>query len=363
MIHLRSVQCPHCGAALKLVNDAEQVTCAYCGQTFLIERTQGAGERPGNADVRTRNAGARTNGAADPYGMDPAAAAAKRRRGSCVFLLLAVVVVFLAAGVVAVVRNALEGKYSQSGAEQLSGAETAVEEIDPFDGLEVSYEGISGSAYVTVRSSSKNPVIRALDFQAEPFRNLRTGDTVKVTVQANDDQTRESFENELAGKGVKLTAWSREYTVGELDRYADDFGALPQDVEEALRAQAVRTLAEQHTPGAKVAQTEDWTPVEAYLLNSKEDESNLLYYVCRAAFSTETGGETVVFNAVCFDRIVIKTDGSVGTSYRGSPGWNMTWLPGSNEYVNGFTSEEELFLQEIKAKESEYRYQTYEVKS
>lgn len=98
-----------------------------------------------------------------------------------------------------------------------------LQEIDPFENIEMQYEGVSpyGSAIVLQEGEMECP----MDFyyKVVPANELKNGDTITVTISDSDPV-------EAAMKaGYRLTSLEKEFTVSGLQYYAEKLSEVPED--------------------------------------------------------------------------------------------------------------------------------------
>ena len=156
--------------------------------------------------------------------------------------------------------------------------------FDPFEGVELIYDGISPNGYLSVSTENAPDVIRNLAFKPDRDGGLSNGDTVTVEVSAySADLNEYCIEN--FGKVPSQT--TKTYTVEGLDSYLMTAADVSDSGLALMKAQA------EDVYNAKIAQ--DWGDGETlqsfdyignYLLINKDsedswDSNNILYLVYR----------------------------------------------------------------------------------
>ncbi len=101
----------------------------------------------------------------------------------------------------------------------------AAKEVDPFEGVNVTFEGIAPNGTAKV-SSNNGSFYYSLDKSA----NLSNGDVVKVSI--GDDTSS------YISKGMIVNETEKEYTVEGLSAYAMKIDDIPQDVQDKMKQQA-----------------------------------------------------------------------------------------------------------------------------
>ncbi len=86
--------------------------------------------------------------------------------------------------------------------------------IDPFEGLEFTYDGISPDGSVEVSNNSTNDMIRRITYDVEPSYGLANGDEIVVTAYYDESYALEN--------GYDITQDSKTYQVEGLPYYMDE---------------------------------------------------------------------------------------------------------------------------------------------
>ena len=86
------------------------------------------------------------------------------------------------------------------------------ETLDPFAGVQVRTEGVSGSGRVSLVQNQLQPKLEGLvDFEIAQASGLANGDSVTVTVDADRD--------ELQARGIRLSSLEKDYTITGLQEW------------------------------------------------------------------------------------------------------------------------------------------------
>lgn len=104
-----------------------------------------------------------------------------------------------------------------------------LQELDPFEDIEVMYEGISSNASATVvqKGSEKHPI--DFYYQVDPNSGLKNGDKIIVSISGSN------VESEAIEEGYHLTNLEKEFTVNGLSHYAEKLSELPEDAIEEMK--------------------------------------------------------------------------------------------------------------------------------
>lgn len=212
---------------------------------------------------------------------------------------------------------------------------TATTKIDPFENLEVQYDGISPALKVSVNEGLlTEPVKGNVTFSVENTGTLKVGDTFKIQAKAG---------SQLAKKGYALDPTEKEYTVeaSEVDKYleaTDDVDLTPlndqlDDFVEASLSQYVGKDAQiLSILNVNFTIIFNWTTesidsiqrVAAYLANSKEEQVTdddegtpvvnryfALYKISMTGLGTYKDEEqTTSYLLVWCDNVISRSDGT-----------------------------------------------------
>lgn len=227
-------------------------------------------------------------------------------------------------------------EYTVSGLEEIS-------EIDIFENVKVKYDGMDGEGYVSGYECKDEDMEYYLS--AEPSTNLSVGD--KITVSVSQDYLDTYIEK--YGKSPKET--SKEFTVEELQHYAEKLDELPADIQTSAQ-EKVKEVAEDRISRIKVkAETDDVTYeyVGSYLQARKDMENYKSYnhinvYGLVYKITVKRNGETTVaYNSIEYLNIKVNGDDCDIDLSNYTTFENVTVQVGSLDYsLYGFDSLESL---------------------
>ncbi len=161
---------------------------------------------------------------------------------------------------------------------------TATTKIDPFENLEVQYDGISPALKVSVNEGLlTEPVKGNVTFSVENTGTLKVGDTFKIQAKAG---------SQLAKKGYALDPTEKEYTVeaSEVDMYLEatddaDLTPLNDQLDDFVEASLSQYVGKDSTEfflkthvgvgagfGWTTGSIDSIQQVAAYLASSKEEQ-------------------------------------------------------------------------------------------
>lgn len=159
-----------------------------------------------------------------------------------------------------------------------------VETFNPFENIKLVYSGVAPMGSVRVENQSDDEMIRNLDLSVTPCENLSNGDTITISIDAdNTDYLAETY-----GRVPSVT--EQEYVVDGLGSYVTSLAELPAETldqmksqsEDVIRAEAARSWDEH-------VSIDDMAYLGSYLLTAKSQEvsgaHNKIYmvYKIRAA--------------------------------------------------------------------------------
>lgn len=183
-----------------------------------------------------------------------------------------------------------------------------LEEIDPYEGLEVTFGGISPDGYVDYVYTGTSPYVSERSFIVDKDSNLKNGDTVTISIESYNEQI-------AAQSGYRLTETSKAFTVEGLDEYVQSYSEIPEEFLEYAKEEA------QDTINAYVAReySEECplTPIEyaGYIFNvAKEgkdaDWFNELYIIYRGTVSHNENEfhDTMVYYPVLYSDLLLSNN-------------------------------------------------------
>ena len=198
-----------------------------------------------------------------------------------------------------------------------------VEEFDPFESINVSFDGIAPNGTVTISSDQAD-----ISFTADKSSGLSNGDEVTVTAEPKYGMSEYSSEH-----GKVFSTTEKTYTVEGLAGYVTKLDDIPDDTKDKMKSQANDSIAASVTNWAEGNSLKKSEMVGYYFLTAKEGFSvshqNILYLVYKNT-STVTGvkagankdtkeetGEETYYTYCRFDDIMILPDGTCSVNLSG----------------------------------------------
>lgn len=181
--------------------------------------------------------------------------------------------------------------------------------LDPFEGVEVTFEGISPKAEAKIKGGNSN-----VKYTLDKTDNLKNDDKVTVTAELNASQK----------DNYTLTSSSKEFTVSDRPSYImklsdlsdEEVQTLSKKITDMLPAEAVRFGGE----GSKVNKVDFLGNINL----TKNNGNYRLYFVYKENVTFANEGETkdYIF-AAYYGRIYKEKDGTLNFD-DGKPGYNSS---------------------------------------
>ena len=245
--------------------------------------------------------------------------------------------------------------------------------FDPFDGIDVVFEGISSEGEASLTGSPVSAVAQELDYSLDKDDSLSNGDTVTVSVTYhNSDPTNYCIEN----YGLKPSSFTKTYTVEGLAKYVTSLSEITDESLTQMQQQAMDVLS------AYVANSwgedeifQNASYMGSYLLTTKNmdhsDVMNCIYlvYNVKVEHSYENGDK--VYNNVddiywyaAYSDLIANADGTITVdvlSYD-TPSNHVEFHPDPDRqfwywWYYGYATLEELFNDAVTTNLAEYNYE------
>ncbi|MBE5911693.1 zinc ribbon domain-containing protein [Pseudobutyrivibrio sp.] len=231
-----------------------------------------------------------------------------------------------------------------------------VTEIDPFEYVNVFFEGYSPNGSVEIQADGIED-IGALSYEADKTEGLANGDT--VTVKCTSEESRY---NEL---GYKFTQTSKEYTVEGLEAYVTS----PSEIDEAtlarLQEKALAEITDDLSYVTDLYEIEhtDYTYEGMVVLTGKEmgqwnknDNEVILIYSTTA--SCEDFETTTFYLPYRFEDVIKYEDGTI--DYQNDEAVyesNGDYYFGAGDYYKGYDDASTMFTELVRNNTDDYDYE------
>lgn len=294
--------CPKCGASMKLDSDKGSAVCEYCGHQILLEKEDTIEEIRKKAESKS-------------YGyhkgkLKAEAEAAKKEKFHGVKIAAIVIGVIVLIGFVSNV-----------------GAELSKPRINPFDCIEVSFEGKDGEgkAVINVINTPEEMDMNRIDFDISKRNYLFEGETISIQATSRD---------------YHLTEQTKVYTVEGLDEYLKDLENIPEEALEIIHMKAEARLELNLESSKNVGVFVDMKPVKLFLTTDGK-QTNELYDVFEVHFMTRTGEQTC-YALTCFDDVVIRDGEQVSIDMSTGMYLGHLYQVEGSLFITGYSSLEEV---------------------
>ena len=144
-----------------------------------------------------------------------------------------------------------------------------IQEIDPFEDLEIHFEGTSPNAYITVQNKATlNEAMNYVWFEIDRYDGYRLGDTVTVKVMGYDEETFQSL------YGVRFSQTEKDYTVEGVEAYITENEPLEESALSVMKQASEGYISEYFgdTGRAEYISASDVNYEGYYLLTNKADQ-------------------------------------------------------------------------------------------
>lgn len=239
-----------------------------------------------------------------------------------------------------------------------------VETIDAFEGITVSFEGMSGEGTASLDSSGSRA--SELEFQLDNEYNLSNGDVVTVSIYSPDGGDLSEY---CSQRGYIPSETSKEFTVEGLGEYLssaeqlsdDDIMKLKNEAESVLRAQQAEEMGDKE----KLVGFEYGGIYVLSERNGSQDPHNKLY-VIYTLNAKNPDGKSSVIQYCGYKNVIIESDGSITVDYNDvihptAGGWfsdgegdNVYTKEGGTYLYHGYASFDDFMQKKITAEEDQY---------
>ena len=208
--------------------------------------------------------------------------------------------------------------------------EETLNEIDPFDYLNIKYSGSNGEGIIDVeiKPNDKDIILQDFYIDISEKRGLSNDDKVKVNVSSS-----------------KYILKNREktFTVKGLDDYLTDAGVLSEDDIKIIKSAAKDNLAKATKNVKDTTKMTDRNFAKIYLL-SDGAKKNILYYVEKIDYKTKNNVDFSCYLVVYFKNAIIYHGDQPRLDYYSTSHTGGVLAIDDNRggYVNGYNSLEEV---------------------
>ena len=249
--------------------------------------------------------------------------------------------------------------------------------FDPFDGIEVTFEGIAPNGSADVNGEAKNKAAQDFRYDIDKYNGLSNGDTVTLTVSMYYDDPVEYCINNY---GLIPSPLEKTYTVEGLDSYIRSLSDVSEDSLKEMQSQA------EDIYNANVAQNwgdgetlKSLTYIGSYLLTNKNPDDywgsdNALYLVYRAQVNNYYSNDGDTYNEInniywytMYTNLLVNPDGVTTvdvSSYRNpsdrvtiDTGISSGWWSTKSWYYYGYSTLDELYKSVVASNADSYNHE------
>ncbi len=186
---------------------------------------------------------------------------------------------------------------------KVEGLEDALK-VDPFEGFEVTFSGISPGGKIEYNYNGTNPNISTYSFSPSQSYDLKNGDVVTVTYSFNEDS--------MLRQGIVITNQEKEYEVSGLDEYVQSYADLTDNFLNSMKSEAEDKIYSYVASNYNAANSMNDLSYAGYILNVSETTDiwfgsyNSLYLIYSGTVSNTDGSfpTTKVYYPVKFSNIL-----------------------------------------------------------
>lgn len=264
---IKDTTCPKCGAIMKMDSARENASCEYCGYHIVIENAQAKAYAYHKGKLQAQDE------------------ASRKKKYKKVMILAIIICIFVSMGIISAFSR-----------------EMSKPEVNPFDYIEVFFQGIDGRGEVSmdIKSGADGIDTGGIRFEISKERELMLGEN--ITIRATSEIYR-------------LSESSKVYKVEGLDEYLSDLKKIPADALALIHKRAETVLDTNLDTCKDVGVFTEMKPVKLFLLTDGK-QGNYLYDVFEAHFSVD-GEEQIYYVAACFSDVIVRAgnQASLNMSY------------------------------------------------
>ena len=194
--------------------------------------------------------------------------------------------------------------------------------FDPFEGIEVTFEGIAPNGYASMEGNPSEEAAQDLGYQFDKSDGLSNGDTVTIT--AYNMYGADTTDYCISTYGMVPESLTKTYTVSGLDSYVKAISEISDEELERMQNQAenvYRAAAAQSWDESE--NLKSFTYVGNYLLVNKDTDdywgsNNMLYLVYKArvedTYSKDDKTytkENDIYWYICYYDLIVDSDGDI----------------------------------------------------
>lgn len=241
--------------------------------------------------------------------------------------------------------------------------------FNPFDYVEVHFEGPSPYAHISVSTDSSLGCL-SNNIEYDSYRNFSEGEVLTLSIA--NISTVEAY---CEANNFTLGETTREYVVENVDRYIDSADEITQDMIDMMAAQGINIFYGK-------TEWDDNEVVDAitydgiYLLTQRYTNDlwsyyayNQCYIVYKVDITNDKDGSNTYYYYVMFENLYVKNDGTFivdmsqydatyGSGYWGYDSGNVVRFGDSGYWYAGYSSVDDFYKSEIMTNLTDYDFTT-----
>lgn len=298
------LNCPKCGAPINPDMEKDRCECKYCGHQMLIEKEDTLEEIAAKAQSKSYGYHKGKLQAEAEAGIIREGAVLQKK--SIQVALIIIIVLAVIGMATTMIKNFAKPR------------------INPFDYIEVSFQGTDGDGELVMQTISKDNVApHHIEYEISKAWDLMQGETISIVAASSEYRLTETF---------------KTYIVEGLDEYLKSMEDIPEGALELIHQKA---LSEQELNLSHVKKTGvfvDMKLVKLFLLTDGA-RNNMLCVVHEVKISTEEG-DTIRYVSTGYEDVVLRK--GVQTSLDLSHGvyYGNTVETGTLFYITGYETVE-----------------------
>lgn len=229
-----------------------------------------------------------------------------------------------------------------------------IREIDPFEDVTLEFSGTSPDASASIVYNSPDEAVENLNFNLSKSDGLKKGDTVKVTVDFDEEYVLETY-------GCRFTSDSKEFTCDEVDEYLTTLADLDEETMKLMKGQTEDVINAYFGNNKSEIGKGKMKYEGSYFLKRKNNDSwesnNIIYVVYSAKVKSKNKSfrSREVYFPVEFQNVIQYADGTIYVNLdtdtiKGSTKLNFKWWGN----VSGYTSKSDMHNELIVSNKGKY---------
>jgi len=233
------------------------------------------------------------------------------------------------------------------------GLET-VHEVDPFEGLTVTFTGISPYGYVEYEYTGSDSYVESYYFSVDKYNNLKNGDTVTIKYDTTDENTMWS--------GYVATVKEKTYEVTGLQEYVAAYADINEDFITKLKGETEDTIyayvANNYSNINALSNLEYAGYIFSYTKHPEDYPwyTNCIYVIYKGdVTNADNGNSRKVYYPVCFRNLMVQ-EGTFSYEYKeGLEGYS--YIEGVGSWTDGYVNPLSCYMDLVSYYEEDYNFE------